>query len=55
MLFQLMMATGIFRAIMPAKVGNETPNSEVMRSIRIARPVKPLESRLDGWTNAFMA
>ena len=51
---QQMSATGMFSATMPTKVGKEKPNSEVMRSMRMATPVNPLESRFAGFTNAWM-
>ena len=55
MLFQHRMATGMLKTIMPSDVGKLNPNIEVMRSTRIARPVKPLESRPAGCTNTWMA
>ena len=47
-------ATGMLRASMPSCVGNEKPTSEVMRSMRMATPVKPEESRPAGLMNAWM-
>ena len=54
MLFQQRSATGMLSTTMPTKVGKEKPKSDVMRSMRIARPVNPLESRFAGFTNAWI-
>ena len=51
---QQITATGIFSASMPTKVGNENPTSEVIRSMRMASPVKPLDRRFAGFTKARM-
>ena len=48
MCLQQSIATGMLSVIMPTKVGNEMPRSEVILSSKMARPVNPLESRSAG-------
>ena len=48
-------ATGTFKTISPKEVEKLKPYNEVIRSIKIATPVKPLDNRLAGSTKTLIA